>query len=123
MLEAITKSFLGLLLIGCFACGSSLFDPVAGKEKAKSLTAEGKWIIPERNGLGSNQSSECLGDIIRIDLRSISGNKTDYIWIDKSNSQFGDYQKLKSGDVVSFQTTDQPVQEKCSSGAFVVLKK
>jgi hypothetical protein len=108
-----------LILTGC-----SKFDSAKGKSTADTLS-DGRWVIDKPAGglvSGSRDCGDCMADIV-LDVKSLDGKKHESVCIDSTNSQFADYTRLKGGDIVSFQIANNPVQQKCGSGAFIILKK
>lgn len=108
--------------------GCKQFRSEEGKRVAQSLS-DGRWVVegpaegsPGSFVAGSSDCGDCKADIV-LWVKSLDGKKSESVCIDSTNSQFADYVKLKGGDTVSFQTANNPVQQKCGSGAFIILKK
>jgi hypothetical protein len=118
----LTLTSLSLLLLLLILSGCSQFDSARGKSTAQTLSG-GRWVIHESEGFSSSDCGDCMADIV-VRVKSLDGKKYESMCIDTTNPQFADYANLKNGDLVSFQIANNPpVQEKCGSGAFVILKK
>lgn len=117
-----TEMTLFLLLFVLPFTGCSQFNSAKGKSTAQTLSS-GRWIVegPDR-GASSSDCGDCHADIV-LWLKAFDSKKEQSVCIDSTNAQFADFAKLKGGDEVSFEVANNPVQQKCGGGAFIILKK
>src|ERR1700730_5997790 len=119
-----------LLLPPLAACKRNWkFDSAGGKKQAKALVSGGVCEVigstadPARtNTPTSNDCGDCMADMT-VMCRSISGNGGGLLCIDHTNRQFAEYMRLRIGDQVSFEYSEQPVQDICGDGAYVTIKQ
>jgi hypothetical protein len=118
---------LSLLLAVLFA-GCKKLDSARGKENAKSLTNGVVCTVvdstadraPSRSIYSSDQG-DCMADLV-VAVRPANSQYVYQLGIDHTNPQFQNYMRLRVGDKVSFEYSDEPLQAACGSGAFIKIK-